>query len=612
MSPGGKFDFDDGGCYVGGWEAGRAHGYGVCTGPGAQGEYSGCWAHGFESLGVFTGPGGHSYQGHWQQGKREGLGVERKSRWTYRGEWLGGLKGRSGVWESVSGLRYAGLWKDGFQDGYGTETYSDGGTYQGQWQAGKRHGYGVRQSVPYHQAALLRSPRRTSLDSGHRGSRAQPPPSGPSPGQSQGEGGQGGRGCSSSRERCPPAPGDRRCQVRVQGLEPGKGEGRAPGSTLGSIGSGHVQEKPVSVARKPGSDQPYPPKLPLPLILHPIFSQDYRTNMQRVKGRGKLRKHLTSDGKLRNKEQRIDNASRLPVTKEIKRSPRRYEHNGEKACMLPGRGKQKGELQRGAKRVRPHLSLGGSRTAPEPDRAADALLKAVAASSVAEKAVEAARMAKLIAQDLQPMLEAPGRRPRQDSEGSDTEPLDEDSPGVYENGLTPSEGSPELPSSPASSHQPWRPPTCRSPLPSGGDRGPFSSPKAWPEEWGGPGEQAEELAGYEAEDEAGMQGPEPRDGSPLLGGCSDSSGSLREEEGEDEEPFPQLSTPGGSEPEPAALPVLRGLSSRGPEAGCLVEEAEEAAATERPAQPGAANPLVVGAVALLDLSLAFLFSQLLT
>lgn len=112
---------------MGGWEAGRAHGYGVCTGPGAQGEYSGCWAHGFESLGVFTGPGGHSYQGHWQQGKREGLGVERKSRWTYRGEWLGGLKGRSGVWESASGLRYAGLWKDGFQDGYGTETYSDGG-----------------------------------------------------------------------------------------------------------------------------------------------------------------------------------------------------------------------------------------------------------------------------------------------------------------------------------------------------------------------------------------------------------------------------------------------------------------------------------------------------
>lgn len=163
--------------------------------------------------------------------------------------------------------------------------------------------------------------------------------------------------------------------------------------------------------------------------------------------------------------------------------------------------------------------------------------------------------------------------------------MDEDSPGVYENGLTPSEGSPELPSSPASSHQPWRAPACRSPLPPGGNWGPFSSPKAWPEEWGGPGEQAEELAGYEAEDEAGMQGPGPRDGSPLLGGCSDSSGSLREEEGEEEESLPQLRAPGGSESEPVTTPVLRGLSSRGPDAGCLTEEVEEPAATERPAQP---------------------------
>lgn len=155
---------------------------------------------------------------------------------------------------------------------------------------------------------------------------------------------------------------------------------------------------------------------------------------------------------------------------------------------------------------------------------------------------------------------------------------------MCENGLTPSEGSPELPSSPASSRQPWRHPACQSPLPPRGDWGPFSSPKAWPEEWGGPGEQAEELAGYEAEDEAGMQGPGLRDGSPLLGGCSDSSGSLREEEGEDEEPVPQLRAQGGSEPDPITMPVLRGPSARGPDAGCLMEEFEEPAATDRPAQ----------------------------
>lgn len=55
-----------------------------------------------------------------------------------------------------------------------------------------------------------------------------------------------------------------------------------------------------------------------------------------------------------------------------------------------------------------HLSRPVKSLSLVPNRAADALLKAVAASSVAEKAVEAARMAKLIAQDLQPMLEAPG------------------------------------------------------------------------------------------------------------------------------------------------------------------------------------------------------------
>lgn len=156
---------------------------------------------------------------------------------------------------------------------------------------------------------------------------------------------------------------------------------------------------------------------------------------------------------------------------------------------------------------------------------------------------------------------------------------------MYENGLTPSEGSPELPSSPASYRQPWRPPTCRIPLPPGGNRGPFSSPKAWPEEWGGPGEQVEELAGYEAEDEAGLQGPGPRVGSPLLGGCSDSSGSLREEEGEDEEPLCQLRATGAPEPEPLATAILQHPFSGAPEARCLTEEPEEPAATERPAQP---------------------------
>ncbi|KAF4075811.1 hypothetical protein AMELA_G00223030 [Ameiurus melas] len=163
---GGRFDFDDGGTYCGGWEGGKAHGHGVCTGPRGQGEYSGAWSYGFEIVGVYTWPSGNTYRGYWAHGKRHGLGVERKGRWEYRGEWSHGFKGRYGVRQTrESPARYDGTWNNGLQDGYGVETYEDGGTYQGQWMGGMRHGYGVRQSVPYGLAMTIRSPLRTSLSS---------------------------------------------------------------------------------------------------------------------------------------------------------------------------------------------------------------------------------------------------------------------------------------------------------------------------------------------------------------------------------------------------------------------------------------------------------------
>jgi junctophilin len=152
----GHFDFDDGGNYRGGSDGGRAHGYGVCTGPGGQGEYAGAWREGFETSGVYHWPSSVTnadYAGQWMQGKRHGLGVERRGRWVYRGEWTQGAMGRYGVRQcdatttseaggdaatradettqgarpSTSGARYEGTWTAGLQDGYGLETYSDGG-----------------------------------------------------------------------------------------------------------------------------------------------------------------------------------------------------------------------------------------------------------------------------------------------------------------------------------------------------------------------------------------------------------------------------------------------------------------------------------------------------
>ncbi|KAI8519834.1 regulation of ryanodine-sensitive calcium-release channel [Branchiostoma belcheri] len=125
---GGRFDFDDGGTYCGGWEDGKAHGHGICTGPKGRGEYSGSWFHGFEINGVYTWPNGNTFEGQWSQGKRDGLGVETRGRWVYRGEWTKGYKGRYGARESkTTGAKYQGTWSNGLQDGYGSETYADGG-----------------------------------------------------------------------------------------------------------------------------------------------------------------------------------------------------------------------------------------------------------------------------------------------------------------------------------------------------------------------------------------------------------------------------------------------------------------------------------------------------
>ncbi|KIH60359.1 MORN repeat protein [Ancylostoma duodenale] len=215
---GGRFDFDDGGTYVGGWEEGKAHGHGVCSGPQGKGEYAGAWHYGFEAhghgvcsgpqgkgeyagawhygfeggikrtykekenstdfqeqtfragmmmpccgsirlhvSGAYYWPSGNTYHGQWQNGKRHGLGVEQRGRWTYKGEWTQGQKGRYGVRNSAtSQARYQGTWSGGYHDGYGTEIYVDGGNYQGQWLRGLRHGYGTRKSATYGQAAKLR------------------------------------------------------------------------------------------------------------------------------------------------------------------------------------------------------------------------------------------------------------------------------------------------------------------------------------------------------------------------------------------------------------------------------------------------------------------------
>jgi len=127
---GGRFDFDDGGSYVGEWCDGRAHGLGIATGPENQGEFSGEWVMGFESRGIYIWPSGNIYAGGWMKGKRHGEGVQIKGKWIFKGEFTTGFCGRYGVKESLcSASKFEGSWHLNLFDGFGVETNADGSKY---------------------------------------------------------------------------------------------------------------------------------------------------------------------------------------------------------------------------------------------------------------------------------------------------------------------------------------------------------------------------------------------------------------------------------------------------------------------------------------------------
>ncbi|KYO44072.1 junctophilin-4 [Alligator mississippiensis] len=483
MSNGGRFEFDDGGCYVGDWEEGRAHGYGVCLGPGAQGEYSGQWRRGFESLGVYSWPGGNTYQGYWSHGKRDGLGVERKAKWCYKGEWSHGLKGRTGIWESHSGVTYEGTWRDGLQDGYGTETYADGGTYQGQWQTGKRHGYGVRQSVPYRQAALVRSPRRTSLESLRSdpdpGAPPAPLPSAPLPpppllpGDSPASGSRGGFVLAFPGDPDFPKGTKKksggfffRRSLLLSGLRVRRAESKASlGSKRGSLKSEAGVSSTGSEATTLSYAETEPPEMPSRLAIEgsstEVYAGEWRADRRSGYGVSRRSNGLRYEGEwLGNRRHGYGRTTYPDGTKEEGKYKLNRLVNGKVKNFIPlRRSKVKEKVDRAVEVARRAVSLARQKQELAVARTADARLKAAGALAAAEKALEASHLAKILAEDLQPTLRDPEPRPCLDSEGSDTDPLDYDSPGVYENGVTPSDASPEPslpPTYPPTPLQPWR------------------------------------------------------------------------------------------------------------------------------------------------------------
>ncbi|XP_054856201.1 junctophilin-3 [Eublepharis macularius] len=495
MSSGGRFNFDDGGSYCGGWADGKAHGHGVCTGPKGQGEYAGAWSHGFEVLGVYTWPSGNTFQGTWAQGKRHGIGLEAKGKWRYKGEWAHGFKGRYGVREcGSSGAKYEGTWTNGLQDGYGTETYSDGGTYQGQWLGGMRQGYGVRQSVPYGMAAVIRSPLRTSINSlrsEHTNGTALHPDSSPavagSPAVSRG-------GfvlmAHSDAEILKNKKKGLFRRSLLSGLKLRKSESKSSLASQRSKQSSFRSEAGLSTVSSTASDINSTISLgegeaelsviedDIDATTTEIYVGEWKNDKRSGFGVSQRSDGLKYEGEWASNKRHGYGCMTFPDgTKEEGKYKQNVLVSGKRKNLIPLRAsKIREKVDRAVEAAEHAATVAKQKAEIAASRTAHSRAKAEAAVTAAQKAQEEARIARITAKEFSPSFQhrengLECQRPKRRNSGDDIEvlstgtPLQQESPELYRKGTTPSDLTPDdsplqsFPASPTST--PPLGPSCR-------------------------------------------------------------------------------------------------------------------------------------------------------
>ena len=183
------YRWSDGSVYVGHWENGEVHGYGIYTSSGgtiyeglhidgalANGKitYASGWVYEgqlqngkFSGFGSYIAPEGARYEGNlvddlpsgfgrltrlngdiyegdFLAGNRHGFGTYTYYNGdVYEGDWLNDQKHGFGTYTYYDGDVYEGDWLDGEPSGFGTATYNNGNVYEGDWLNGQRHGYGT-------------------------------------------------------------------------------------------------------------------------------------------------------------------------------------------------------------------------------------------------------------------------------------------------------------------------------------------------------------------------------------------------------------------------------------------------------------------------------------
>lgn len=102
-----------------------------------------------EGRGKFTFDDGTFYEGGWiapdhnAPKLRHGRGKYQTLEFTYEGDWSEDLMHGEGNFISASGAKYIGTFDQGTYEGQGTYYWPDGAKYQGQWVNGLMHGEGV-------------------------------------------------------------------------------------------------------------------------------------------------------------------------------------------------------------------------------------------------------------------------------------------------------------------------------------------------------------------------------------------------------------------------------------------------------------------------------------
>ncbi|CAB4069310.1 unnamed protein product [Lepeophtheirus salmonis] len=102
-----------------------------------RGEYS-IAINGPSGYGTYFYRNGASYEGHWENGHREGYGIYRNGIQVYDGDWKKGKRHGFGRQEYESskeenGTFYEGSWFHGRRHGWGRMKFKDGRLYEGNW-----------------------------------------------------------------------------------------------------------------------------------------------------------------------------------------------------------------------------------------------------------------------------------------------------------------------------------------------------------------------------------------------------------------------------------------------------------------------------------------------